>query len=157
MDHRVTIVGAGPAGALLAWLLSSRGIETLLLERQSDFAREFRGEVLMPSGLRALDAAGVALPDEALLPLSVFEGWMNGRPFVNVRLDGDGRETRPPTAISQPKLLEQLVAMSEETGRFALRRGTTVRRIERTADGRATLHVRDAGGESTLDAGFLIG
>lgn len=54
MDAQTLIVGAGPAGALLAYLLSSRGIDTLLIERQSDFGREFRGELLMPSGLRAL-------------------------------------------------------------------------------------------------------
>ncbi|MFK7896011.1 MAG: FAD-dependent monooxygenase [Myxococcota bacterium] len=39
MDAQTIIVGAGPAGALLAFLLSSRGVDTLLLERQSDFGR----------------------------------------------------------------------------------------------------------------------
>jgi len=157
MDHRVTIVGAGPAGALLAWLLSSRGIDTLLVERQSDFDREFRGEILMPSGLRALEEAGVELGAEGLLPLSVFEGWMNGRPFLRLALDADGDDPRPPAAVSQPKLLEQLVAMAEGTGHFALRRGTTVRRIERTDGGRSILRVRDASGESEIETSFLIG
>ena len=46
MGH-VVIVGAGPAGASLAYLLSGRGIQVTLLERQRDFAREFRGEILM--------------------------------------------------------------------------------------------------------------
>ena len=55
MDPPVMLIRAGPAGTLLAWLLSSRGIDTLLVERQSDFDREFRGENLMPSGLRALE------------------------------------------------------------------------------------------------------
>ncbi len=45
---RVAIVGAGPAGAALAYLLARRGIGVALIERQSDFAREFRGEGLMP-------------------------------------------------------------------------------------------------------------
>ena len=157
MDHRVTIVGAGPAGALLAWLLSSRGVDTLLVERQTDFAREFRGEILMPSGLRALAEAGVALDAETRLPLSVFEGWMNGRPFFRTTLTEGPGGGPPPAAISQPRLLEQLVAMSEATGHFELKRGTMVRRIERTSGGSSVLHVRSAGGETKIETGFLIG
>ena len=48
------VVGAGPAGALLAYMLAHRGVSVTLLERQSDFSREFRGEVLMPSGIAAI-------------------------------------------------------------------------------------------------------
>ena len=55
----LVIVGAGPAGAALALLFASRGIGVTLIERQRDFEREFRGEVMMPSGLAVLDALGV--------------------------------------------------------------------------------------------------
>jgi len=57
---QVVVVGAGPAGASLAYLLADRGLEVTLVERQRDFAREFRGEVLMPSGVEALDGMGLA-------------------------------------------------------------------------------------------------
>ena len=53
-------MGAGPAGALLATILLERGLRVTLIERQKDFAREFRGEVLMPSGVAAIEAAGLA-------------------------------------------------------------------------------------------------
>ena len=56
---RVAIVGAGAAGATLSWLLARRGIHVTLLERRRDFAREFRGEVLMPSGVEALEQMGL--------------------------------------------------------------------------------------------------
>lgn len=157
MESRVTIVGAGPAGALLAWLLSSRGIETLLVERQSDFEREFRGEILMPSGLRALAEAGVELAQDELLPLRFFEGWMNGRAFIQADADAAGDDFLPPSAVSQPKLLERLVAMSEATGHFSLERGATVRRIEHSADGPSVLHVRSEAGDSKIEARYLIG
>ena len=65
-DVEVLIVGAGPAGAALAQLLATRGIEVLLLERQSDFAREFRGEVLMPSGIEAFGQMGLGEAFDAL-------------------------------------------------------------------------------------------
>jgi 2-polyprenyl-6-methoxyphenol hydroxylase-like FAD-dependent oxidoreductase len=41
---RVVIVGAGPAGAALGYLLARRGVEVALLERHADFERTFRGE-----------------------------------------------------------------------------------------------------------------
>ena len=49
------VVGAGPAGAAVALMLANAGHTVTLLERQRDFAREFRGEVLMPSGTDVLD------------------------------------------------------------------------------------------------------
>ena len=47
---RVVIVGAGPAGSALAYLLARRGVEVALLERHSSFERTFRGDRLQPSG-----------------------------------------------------------------------------------------------------------
>ena len=41
---RVVIVGAGPAGAALAYLLARRGVGVTLLERHPDFEHTFRGE-----------------------------------------------------------------------------------------------------------------
>ncbi|WP_077619499.1 FAD-dependent monooxygenase [Bacillus sinesaloumensis] len=40
----VCIVGGGPAGALLGYLLAEKGIETIVVERTSGTEREFRGE-----------------------------------------------------------------------------------------------------------------
>ena len=58
-EMSIVIVGAGPAGAYLAYLLASRGISVTLLERQKDFAREFRGEALLPSGVAVLHQIGL--------------------------------------------------------------------------------------------------
>jgi 2-polyprenyl-6-methoxyphenol hydroxylase-like FAD-dependent oxidoreductase len=43
---RVVIVGAGPAGTTLAYLLARRGVGVTVLEMHHDFARAFRGEGL---------------------------------------------------------------------------------------------------------------
>lgn len=55
----VCIVGGGPAGMVLADLLASRGLETLVLEKSPDFEREFRGEVLQPRFMRAMAQVGL--------------------------------------------------------------------------------------------------
>jgi 2-polyprenyl-6-methoxyphenol hydroxylase-like FAD-dependent oxidoreductase len=54
------IVGAGPAGVMLAWLLARQGIAVTLLERHGDFDRDFRGDTLHPGILEILDQVGLA-------------------------------------------------------------------------------------------------
>src|SRR5271163_964887 len=84
------VVGAGPAGALLAYMLARRGVPVTLLERQTDFSREFRGEVLMPSGIAAIHEAGLrqqldALPNLQIGNLEIFRG---ERRVFELSLDG---------------------------------------------------------------------
>jgi 2-polyprenyl-6-methoxyphenol hydroxylase-like FAD-dependent oxidoreductase len=54
------IVGAGPAGAVLALLLARKGIPVILLESHMDFDREFRGDTIHPSTLNILNEIGLA-------------------------------------------------------------------------------------------------
>ncbi len=54
------IVGAGPAGAVLALLLARKGIPVMLLEAHMDFDREFRGDTIHPSILNILNEIGLA-------------------------------------------------------------------------------------------------
>ncbi len=157
MDAQVVVVGAGPAGALLSYLLASRGVDTILVERQSDFSREFRGEVLMPSGIRALEECGVSLDQISTSVPDVVEGYLNHRRFI--RLENDDLGTIRPTAVSQPELLEKLVGMAEKTGAFQLRRGHTVRGISRAENGVIDLRLAASGSdhEQILKAPFVIG
>src|SRR4051812_37462105 len=54
------IVGAGPAGAVLAYMLARHGIDVTLLEAHHDFDRDFRGDTLHPSTLEVMDELGLA-------------------------------------------------------------------------------------------------
>jgi 2-polyprenyl-6-methoxyphenol hydroxylase-like FAD-dependent oxidoreductase len=58
--EKVVIVGAGPAGAALAYLLARFSVGVTLLEKHPDFARAFRCEGLQPSGLGAFARMGLA-------------------------------------------------------------------------------------------------
>ena len=61
------IVGAGPAGVLLALLLARKGVSVKLLEIHADLNRDFRGDTVHASTLEILDQIGLA---ENLLQLT---------------------------------------------------------------------------------------
>lgn len=54
------IVGGGPAGVVLAYLLARKGIRVTLLELHTDFDRDFRGDTIHPSILEIMDQLGLA-------------------------------------------------------------------------------------------------
>lgn len=53
------IVGGGPGGVLLAYLLAKNGVPVTLLEAQNDFDRDFRGDSLNPSVMSILEEMGL--------------------------------------------------------------------------------------------------
>ena len=156
---RVAIVGAGPAGAALAYLFARRGIEVTLVERQSDFAREFRGEGLMPGGVDALRQMGLgaeldALPQARMRRLEVY---LNGRRELALELSDLPAETPMPRFVSQPALLEMLVAQAGKHAGFELLRGATVRDLVYAGERVAGLRVDAAGVARELRADFVLG
>ena len=64
----VVVVGGGPAGVLLTYLLARGGASVTLLESRHDFARRFRGDTLAPGVLEYLDGLGLAEPLLAEVP-----------------------------------------------------------------------------------------
>ncbi len=56
---RCCIVGGGPAGMMLGYLLGRAGIETIVLEKHADFFRDFRGDTVHPSTLQVMDELGL--------------------------------------------------------------------------------------------------
>ena len=56
---RCCIVGGGPAGMMLGYLLGRAGIEVVVLEKHADFFRDFRGDTVHPSTLEVMDELGL--------------------------------------------------------------------------------------------------
>ena len=59
INTRCCIVGGGPAGMMLGYLLGRAGVETLVLEKHDDFFRDFRGDTVHPSTLQVMDELGL--------------------------------------------------------------------------------------------------
>jgi 2-polyprenyl-6-methoxyphenol hydroxylase-like FAD-dependent oxidoreductase len=53
------IVGGGPAGVMLGYLLARAGVGVVVLEKHADFFRDFRGDTVHPSTMEVLDELGL--------------------------------------------------------------------------------------------------
>jgi len=149
------VVGAGPAGALLSYMLARRGVPVTLLERQTDFSREFRGEILMPSGIAAIREAGLhqsldALPNLEMGTVQLFRG---RRPVVTIPLEGLAVR---PRVVPQPAMLEMIVAEAAKFSAFRLERGVTVRDLIYEKDRVMGVHADTRGGPRDFRGDFVI-
>ncbi|GAA1027945.1 FAD-dependent oxidoreductase [Virgisporangium ochraceum] len=65
------IVGCGPAGVMLGLLLARRGADVVVLEKHTDFLRDFRGDDIAAATIEILDELGLAEGFLALSPRRV--------------------------------------------------------------------------------------
>jgi 2-polyprenyl-6-methoxyphenol hydroxylase-like FAD-dependent oxidoreductase len=153
----VIIVGAGPAGATLAYLLARRGVGVTLLEKHANFDRVFRGEGLQQSGIDAFEQMGLG-SQFAQLPqvrAAILEVYRQGRPAARVACQSLGLEDL--RLVSQPALLEMLVGEACQHPSFRLEMGATVHDL--LHEGGRVVGVRVATSQGTRDcrADLVVG
>src|ERR1051325_8353636 len=59
VDTRCCIMGGGPAGMMLGFLLARAGVDVVVLEKHRDFMRDFRGDTIHPSTLEVMHELGL--------------------------------------------------------------------------------------------------
>lgn len=126
---RIVIVGAGPCGATMALMLAKRGIPVTLIEAAKNFHRVFRGEGLMPCGLDALDQMGLSdlLKQVPHRPLDAWAFRVGDRELF--RVEEPMGAPQPCTLISQPPLLEALLAEAQSHPSFEFIQGFPVNKL----------------------------
>jgi len=107
------IVGGGPAGMMLGYLLARAGVAVVVLEKHADFLRDFRGDTVHPSTLRVMDELGLLgefmkRPHQKLREIG---GWF-GR--ESVRLGDFGGLPEPYAFIAMMPQWEFLDFLSDE-------------------------------------------
>jgi 2-polyprenyl-6-methoxyphenol hydroxylase-like FAD-dependent oxidoreductase len=73
------IIGGGPAGIMLGFLLARAGVKVTVLEKHKDFFRDFRGDTIHPSTLDLLHELGLlekflTVPHSQVAALSAIVG-----------------------------------------------------------------------------------
>jgi len=79
LETTCCVVGGGPAGMVLGYLLAQEGINVTVLEKHKDFFRDFRGDTVHPSTLEVLNELGLLkdfldLPHQRVASLGVIVG-----------------------------------------------------------------------------------
>jgi 2-polyprenyl-6-methoxyphenol hydroxylase-like FAD-dependent oxidoreductase len=115
----VVVVGGGPGGVLLTYLLARGGVAVTLLEARQDFARRFRGDTLAPGVLEYLDDLGLARDLLSEIPYTRSEMFRWHTPTRTYDLvDYRGASRRFPffALIPQARFLPWLAARAEGFG-----------------------------------------
>jgi 2-polyprenyl-6-methoxyphenol hydroxylase-like FAD-dependent oxidoreductase len=154
MKPRIVIVGGGPAGMVLAYQLVTNGIPVRVLEQHPDFEREFRGELLGPSVLPALEQLGVLpiLAERGLARTGVERRMFIG-PTRRVTLPG-GPELG--AMISQPGLLALLHELCSRHPHYQMDFSTSGQRAIRDGDRVVAIEARREGHEERIEGDLFV-
>ncbi|WP_458120376.1 FAD-dependent monooxygenase [Paenibacillus sp. Z6-24] len=159
LNTQACIVGAGPGGALLGYLLAAQGVSVILLERHGHIDKEFRGEHLNAVGERILHQHGLyeQVRREGLLQMERVEYFQNGE-IIKTILPGPGEE-HTGIHVPQKNLLHVLLGQSLKFPNYRLMMDTTVTDLIRNPlDHQITgVRVRHDGKELTIHSRLVIG
>jgi 2-polyprenyl-6-methoxyphenol hydroxylase-like FAD-dependent oxidoreductase len=113
----VVVVGCGPGGAVLAYLLARSGVDVALVERAATFEREYRGFGWNPGVVRLFDEMDVLDDVRDLAHETVTEGGFSLYGEAVTVLDFDLLDAAHPYALmmEQPALLACLVDRADES------------------------------------------
>ncbi|XXF77875.1 NAD(P)/FAD-dependent oxidoreductase [Myxococcaceae bacterium GXIMD 01537] len=159
--QRVTVVGAGLVGSLLAMYLARRGLNVEVLERRPDMRRETVDAgrsinlAISARGLHALRRVG--LEEEALRHAIPMRGRMlhpvRGAPVLQPYGKDDSQHIN---SLSRAWLNQFLLTSAEQTGRVHLRFRQRVTGLD-LDEGRLTVLDEATGATRTEDAPVLFG
>ncbi len=161
VDVDVAIVGAGPAGAVLAARLARGGVRVVVLERSSAWHWRASGVFASPAAVDALRRAGL---DEAAIARVA-------RPIPAMRLETPGGAVvrltygaeaggPPAVGLDRSRLDPALVDLARAAG-AEVRLGHTVDAVRLRGEGEKRAHprlrTRSADGESEIRARVVVG
>lgn len=158
----VVVVGCGPGGAVLAYLLARSGVDVALVERAATFQREYRGFGWNPSVVRLFDEMDVLDDVLNLAHETVTVGAFTLAGERVPLLDLAALDTGYPYVLmmEQPALLERLVDRARGYDGFAFHPATTVTGLRTDGGGEVrgvTARDREADQDVAFAARVVVG
>lgn len=158
MSTRCCIVGGGPAGMMLGYLLARAGVDVVVLEKHADFFRDFRGDTVHPSTMQVMDELGL-IDDFLKVPhdkLQKLDAHFGGR---RMRI-GDISRTgaRYPFIAFMPQwdFLNFLREKGRRYPNLKLMMGTEAKGLVQDGDTVIGVHAEDAGGAFEIMADLTV-
>jgi len=153
------VIGGGPAGIMLGLLLARSGLPVTVLEKHTDFFRDFRGDTIHPSTLQLLDELGlydkfIELPHSQVSGLSAIVG---GRKIV--MSDFSHLPTRAKFIALMPQwdFLNFLSAEAARYSNFTLRMGWEATGLVQREGITTGVCVKTAAGADEIAADLVVG
>ena len=158
---RCAVVGGGPGGVVLAYLLARAGVPVTLLESRPDFDRRFRGDALAPPVLEVLDELGLADPLLAAVPHGTADEFVWRTPTRAYRLaDYRRASAKYPyyALVPQGRFLPFLVEAAARFPGFRVQMGARASALLRDSGGRVVgvEYTRD-GARQRLGSDLVVG
>ncbi|KFI31066.1 hypothetical protein CN97_08485 [Haematobacter massiliensis] len=153
------IVGAGPAGMMLGYLLARAGIPVTVVEKHPDFLHDFRGDTIHPSTLEAFADLGL-LEDFLKLPhqkAPVLQAEIGG---VQTKIADFSRipaRCRFIAFMPQWDFLDFLAGRAAAFPDFRLMMGVEVAGLVQSGGQIRGIRIREGGVEHELPADLVIG
>ncbi|MEI4770832.1 FAD-dependent monooxygenase [Psychrobacillus sp. FJAT-51614] len=154
----VCIVGAGPGGALLAYLLAKKNVSVILLERSPEIGKAFRGEHLNEEGEDILKEHGLfdAIEQIGLLRMEQLEYWQDGKCFKTILPDPQVGHLG--IHVPQSHLLTVLLQAAEKYPAFTCMLNTKVVELLKNKDGSfCGLKAVSDGEEIVIESQLIVG
>jgi 2-polyprenyl-6-methoxyphenol hydroxylase-like FAD-dependent oxidoreductase len=134
------IIGGGPAGIMLGYLLAREGIPVTVLEKHTDFFRDFRGDTIHPSTLEVLHELGLLdkflqIPHSQLAQLS---GYIGSHAYTMADLSHLPTHAKFVALMPQWDFLNFLASEASRFPSFTLRMGWEATGLIQQTDGSIT-------------------
>ncbi|MBA4493088.1 FAD-dependent oxidoreductase [Paenactinomyces guangxiensis] len=159
MNTDVVIVGAGPGGCVLSYLLARSGVKTVLLERHDRLDREFRGYFFQPLVLKFFEQMGL-LNDVLKMEhekVDAFHFIDHGKTLFSVRFDDLPKPFNYGLIMSQPLLLQFLIDQALQYPNFTYLNGAIAKELIQEGSTIKGIKIKRRKDEVTIKSGLVVG